>query len=400
IISVKMVCLQKTKPTDKHEHLLDTIIKIETDKIETKEKKYNNLLGRITDMERLRMIGSPKVKSSLRDQIANSFVVKDSNTSASESFKNSTRFNFLSKNASEASSNEFLINKELVKQGSIQPLVGCGIIAPSMDGIKAIPIQFDYIRHDQDISMPSSQPFSLASQEVKGLINTFDGAHMQAAELIPGTPLGNYFNQHQFGQELKILNMDNGQNGSVGIRINLSELPENTPLLISSGVLSGGTFIQAVKGDYLYAYNASTSKNNSSTWTTSIDGARSIIESHQKYGDTPKLEPANHVNNQTLVDFLSATCDFAVMTYCGHENKSDSMISQAAANISTFDYNASAKVDNHVQVGNAMALLIKQDGKIKIETLSDDMRINLSSRNIASANHQVSQYSLPAAVAS
>lgn len=281
---------------------------------------------------------------------------------------------------------QFEQSKKQVLNGEIQTLVGRGVIATSSTQSRPIPIAFDYIGRNDKLVLQKMMPFS--PDIVRQLVKTFDGTQTQAADIVPGMPCGNYFNLHQFGEDLKLIEVSPGQNDASGIRIKLSEMPDNIPLLIHGGTLSASTIIYAQKGDYLYVYHAGP-KASDSNWMTCTDGAQAIMDSHCRltHTDMKNVMPDKKINNQFLVDFLSENYNQVFVNYAGMTSRPDSMLTQAPQNVSAFNYNEVSS--NDPGAGNAMMLLLRQNGSIKMETLSDSLSISLASHDALSISHQI-----------
>ncbi|WP_246169946.1 cytotoxic necrotizing factor Rho-activating domain-containing protein [Yersinia canariae] len=320
--------------------------------------------------------------SNLRKQVQQSHVIVGSHLAATAAFRQDTKFNHV---ISEVTPQQRLIltnDKKAIMSGNIEPLVGKGVIAASKANTN-LPMRINQVHFD-----------SKAQQVVKNTakphpgITYFMGSATQSAELIPGLPLGNYFNQQHFDDNLKVLTVDNGDRGTIGCQFDLSQIEEGSTWLISAGELSGCTMAYAIKNNAFFIYHAGQNGNDTSEWETSSDGVRSIIDAHSALNASQNIQLDSMPNNQMLVNFLANNFDFYSLTYCGHGE-------QVEGNPSVFDYNQNRTInDGEVRVGNAMALITKENGNVKVQILSDDMAVNKSDLTTQSLAHHISEYTL------
>ncbi|MBX9347805.1 hypothetical protein K5M36_11955 [Chromobacterium vaccinii] len=321
-----------------------------------------------------------------RRDVSASFVAADIH--AGDKFKNDPRFNHVVNTCTPAEAERFDSDKRQVLDGCIRPLQGCGIVAPS-SLLDTLPVKFDFIMHDKNVNMTGGSEFPLRNEGRPKGFYVYDGAHAKADEQLPGTPYGNYFNKHAFGSDLKIIGVDNGDKGTLGIRINFDDIPENIPLLINGGALSGCTMVYGVKDGHFYAYHAGKATREDDGWTTCTDGARSIMETHAQFAGGQA--PAGVFGNQALLDFLQGSFDYAVMGYCGHDDRPDSIVKNNGSRVVSFNYNG-RDAGGAVRVGNSAALLMKKDGVLSFETLNDDMSIGLQSGDIQSLDCRTTRW--------
>ncbi|WP_172668225.1 cytotoxic necrotizing factor Rho-activating domain-containing protein [Yersinia enterocolitica] len=268
--------------------------------------------------------------------------------------------------------------------GNIEPLVGKGIIATGKAN-QNLPTKMNLVRFDSQ-----AQQRVQNTDKTPAGITCFSGGDTKSSELIPGLPLGNYFNQQRFDNNLKIITIDNGDRGTIGCQFDLAQIEEGTALLINAGELSGCTMAYAIKDDTFFSYHAGQHGNDASEWETGSDGARSIIDAHNILTSSQNPHSDAMVNNQTLVDFLADNFDFYSLTYCGHGEK-------VVGNTNVFDYNQNKVTDdNKVRLGSAMALITRENGKVKVQTLSDDMTVNKNDLTTQSLAHRMGEYILDA----
>ncbi|ONC26336.1 hypothetical protein AQ914_04435 [Burkholderia pseudomallei] len=204
-------------------------------------------------------------------------------------------------------------------------------------------------------------------------IKLYRGNQAQAAELIPGTPIGNYYNKFQFGDRLRLIEIDNGRQGTVGMQFDTARMEDGDCYLFSAGALSGCTMIYALKGDMLYAYHAGTVKNGDDDWTTAIHGARSIYETHRLVAVDTVPDGSMVSNNSELVAFLQQNFDHAMMVYSG---KGSPLTVGEREHVRCFDYSKMSLRHGIANAGSALALLKKEGGTVKIAFLGDNMEVD------------------------
>lgn len=320
-------------------------------------------------------------RKNLRELIRASSVVNGSSESAKKAFVNTARFNGIKTDVTITQKLQLTIDKARLAEGDIGSFVGKGIIA-GKHFLNELPVKCDYVRVDKSIKETIGDTRAMVSG-----ICAYTGEHIIASELIPGTPLGNYHNQQDYSSSLNVLQLENGDCGTIGFKINIRDLPCNQQLLIHGGELSGCTVVFAQKGDDLFAFHAGQLGNDASAWETGSDGVKSIIQSYDAMTGGANIDDDMIYDNQMLADFLAKNFDFSSLTYCGHnESVSDHK------NVSVFNYNseASSVGDNKVRVGNAMLILTNKDNKPHIECLSDDMTINKNTLTTESIGSSIS----------
>ncbi|CNL83525.1 cytotoxic necrotizing factor Rho-activating domain-containing protein [Yersinia proxima] len=325
---------------------------------------------------------SNKPNSNLRELVQQSKVVVDSHLAATASFRNDAKFNHI---VSEATPEQRLVlanDKNTIMNGNIEPLVGKGIIATGQS-TENLPISINQVRFDSQ-----AREVIQNSGKTSSGITYFTGSDIESSELIPGLPLGNYFNQQRFDNILKVLTISNGDRGTVGCQFDLTQIEEGAPLLMNTSQLSGCTVVYAIKDNTFFSYHTGKNGNDTSGWKTSSDGVSSIIDAHSALTTSQHSHSDSMPDNQTLVDFLANNFDFYALTYCGHGEKVES-------NPNVFDYNQNRTLDDDkVRVGNAMALITRENGHIKVQTLSDDMTVNKSDLTTQSLAHRIGEYTL------
>ncbi|MCS6260593.1 cytotoxic necrotizing factor [Shewanella baltica] len=290
-------------------------------------------------------------------------VERDSTEVAKAQWKNDPRRNHFK---SAELSLQSLLDKEAVLQGQLSPLIGKGII-DCHEKYEYLPFPITHIQNDKNGMYVSSDTL----ESKTGLIY-YTGDNIVPEELIPGSPFGQYFHQAVFDSNLHILAVDNGNKGTVGISFDLNQVKEGQPILIHAGSLSGCSVVFATKSSKLFAFHAGQNNNENNDWITGEKGAESIAQSAGFLAnDTSNTLPCT--NNQELVSYLSSHFEQSAFIYCGH---GDSVVSQS--NVNCFDYDMGPKRDE-ARVGNAMALVSNNKGKISVNVLGDDLSIDSGS---------------------
>ncbi|NHR06299.1 hypothetical protein HA052_13950 [Chromobacterium haemolyticum] len=258
-------------------------------------------------------------------------------------------------------------DKSQVLSGSAAPLIGKGVLSVEGGSQTAAPAGVvDCIRYDSDGERKGKDAISA------DFIKFYHGGQTKAEELIPGTPIGNHYNKFQFGDALRLIEIGNGLQGTVGMKFDTGKMQDGDCCLFSAGALSGCTMVYALKEGMLYAYHAGTVKNGDDQWETATDGARSIVDAHRRLcGDqAPPDHPVG--NNRELAAFLHEHFEHAMMVYSG---KGENLDLGKHSRLGHFDYSKTSPQEL-ASVGNALALLKKTGDRLSIEFLGDSMRIN------------------------
>ena len=301
-------------------------------------------------------------------------VKKGSTEEASAQWKNDPRRNHFK--SADLSLHSLQSDKQTVLKGQLSPLIGKGII-DCYKKYEHLPFPITHIQNDKN-----GQYISSDTLESKAGLIYYTGDHIVPEELIPGSPIGQYFHQATFDNNLHILAVDNGNKGTIGISFDLNQVKEGQPILIHAGSLSGCSVVFATKSSKLFAFHAGQYNNENNDWITGEKGAESIAQSAEFLAsDTSNTLPCT--NNQELVSYLSSHFDQSAFIYCGH---GESVMNQS--NVNCFDYDMGPKRDE-ARVGNAMALVSKNKGKISVNVLGDDLSIDSGSFETRSLQHSM-----------
>ncbi|EJG1803650.1 TPA: cytotoxic necrotizing factor Rho-activating domain-containing protein [Vibrio parahaemolyticus] len=295
----------------------------------------------------------------LRAMVKSSMVVSNSNQTAASRFEKDIRFN--RNNINVKNTDEKSITA--LKNGDLHILKGKGIIGVK-GGDNKLPFKCTII-HDDKNGAYISQGTNLATNGIKSIA----GDSVRAAQLIPGTPLGQFYNSAPLDGSFNVVHLPNGQRGVNGLKVPLSEFSSEKNFLFSNGALSGCMTCTAIDKDNLYIFHVGKDGNDTSPWKTNVDGSR-LIQKNMKMLLSQNYDSLNN-GIQGLIDYCSKNFDKAIIQYCGHGEQYS-----GPKNIHLFDYNTPQK-NNPLRVGNSLTLVShSDDGSLKISTLCDDMIIN------------------------
>lgn len=306
----------------------------------------------------------------LRSKIKSSYVIPESGRNAAYDFSTNEKFNRVNRNLTQSEKETLRKDKEEIMSGIVTPLIGKGIISSTCKN-KESPIKYDHVIIDKEHDSVSRE-----TSVHKHGIYSYNGLSIESAEIIPGTPIGNYHNKQMYPEGLNVIEVNNGNCGVIGIRLHLGQLKSNNPLLIHGGALSGCTIAFAIKDDCFYAFHCGQSGNNKSLWETGREGVDSIINAHHKLIGTHSKEKVKP-SLQVLVEHFQDNFDSAMIIFCGHDDD----VTNQKGNVIAFDYNKPIPSIDHrkARVANAAAVLIKVNGEFKINAVGDDIIIDKES---------------------
>ncbi|ENM5747456.1 cytotoxin, partial [Vibrio mimicus] len=256
-------------------------------------------------------------------------------------------------------------------------LKGKGIIGGSST-TKLLPFKCDILKDDANGTNVCNET-KLASDGVRVIL----GPDIISSQLIPGVPLGQFFNVNALGDKVKTVYLPNGDRGLRGLKNPISELSNQQVLLFTNGALSGCMCVVAKDNKNLYMFHVGKHGNDTSPWSTNTDGARMVLENAEKLVGATSVVSKQVSGIQDLVDFCSENFNQTVVLYCGHGEKYKSR-----KNVELFDYNIPQK-GNPLRVGNSVTLVSNVEGRTKISTLCDDMVIDPNSCNTTSVLNKI-----------
>ncbi|WP_281961612.1 cytotoxic necrotizing factor Rho-activating domain-containing protein [Vibrio parahaemolyticus] len=297
----------------------------------------------------------------LKALVVDSVVVNGSNQVATKAFASDPKFN---RNNIQKSA---VVNSKLMnslEKGDVSVLKGKGIVGGDSK-TKQLPFTCDIIKLDKK-GFKSALGTDLAQYGV----NVITGKDIKSAQLIPGTPLGQFYNTNSFSDNLSVVHVPNGDRGVTALKVSLSDIKKNQKILVSSGALSGCTSVTARDNNSMYVFHVGKSGNDTSPWKTNKDGAAMVQQCAEKLSGVRSQSTGKSSDLQSLVNFCSKAFLQTTIQYCGHGEKV-----KAPKNVSIFDYNSPQK-KTHFRVGNHLTLISNSNGKVNISTLCDDMSIN------------------------
>ncbi|ENM5780077.1 cytotoxin [Vibrio mimicus] len=310
----------------------------------------------------------------LKALVVDSVVVNGSNQLATKAFASDPKFN---KNNTQKSG---VVNAKLMKsleKGDVSVLKGKGVVGGESTTTQ-LPFTCDIVKYDKN-GFKSSSGIDQAQHGVQ----VITGKNITSAQLIPGTPLGQYYNTNSFSDTVSVVYIPNGDRGLAALKVPLSDLEKNNTILISSGALSGCTSITARDKKNLYVFHVGKSGNDTSPWKTNKDGAAMVQQCAEKMSGVRSQSSGKNSDLQSLVDFCSRAFQHTVVQYCGHGEKL-----HTPKNVSLFDYNTPQK-NKPFRVGNHLTLISHSNDKFKISTLCDDMWIDKKKCNTQSIDNKV-----------
>ncbi|ODY17325.1 cytotoxin [Vibrio parahaemolyticus] len=308
----------------------------------------------------------------LRAMVKSSIVVSNSNQTAASRFEKDIRFNRNNVNVKNTDKKSMIA----LKNGDLNILKGKGIIG-AKGGDNKLPFQCTIINDDKN-GVYISHGTNSATNGIRSMV----GDSVRAAQLIPGTPLGQFFNSAPLDGSFNVVHLPNGQRGVNGLVVPLSAFSSEKKFLFSNGALSGCMTCTAIDKQNLYIFHVGKDGNDTSPWKTNVDGSRLI----QKNMKMLLGQNSDSLNNgiQGLIDYCSKNVDQAVIQYCGHGEQYIGL-----KNVHLFDYNTPQK-SNPLRVGNSLTLVSYSDnGSLNVSTLCDDMIINPKTCETNSVNSKL-----------
>lgn len=269
-----------------------------------------------------------------------------------------------------------------LRHGDISPLKERGLAAGSKT--ENIDLVFDYIRKDKDIQIQTSERFAIEeitnnNGKLHGVMNTWKGGAV-TSQATDGTKPGLWGDKFTLNDNINFIHVVNGRSGTVAIKVPLNEIKEGKPAIITAGRLSGCTMIYAVDDSYFYAYHIGQQVGDTG-WLTSRDGVANFYDVHLKLTNkaVDGLETGQIMSNNDLVDICSKY-DKSTITYYGKDISatSNTRITKENTNVGVFDYNEIKTETWDPRLGLSYALLVKDNGNVKIKVYSEDLLFEIS----------------------
>ncbi|EIE7520490.1 cytotoxin [Vibrio parahaemolyticus] len=312
--------------------------------------------------------------SQLKTLVADSSVVTDSNLLATKAFASDPKFN---KNNAQKSD---IVNTKIMKsleKGDISVLKGKGVIGGESKTTQ-LPFICDVVKYDKNGFKSASE-----TDQAQYGVKVITGKNITSAQLIPGTPLGQFYNTNSFSDDLCVVYIPNGDRGLTAFKVPLSDIKQDKSILVSSGALSGCTSVTARDNQYIYVFHVGKNGNDTSPWKTNKDGAAMVQQCAEKLSGVKSQSSGKNSELQSLVNFCSKAFKNTAIQYCGHGEKI-----KTPKNVSLFDYNSPQK-NTPFRVGNHLTLISNSNGRVNISTLCDDMSINKTKCNTQSIESKV-----------
>ncbi|WP_261423025.1 cytotoxic necrotizing factor Rho-activating domain-containing protein [Serratia quinivorans] len=264
-----------------------------------------------------------------------------------------------------------------LRHGDISPLKERGYATGSKT--ENIDLEFDYIRNDKDIQMQISEHFTIEeitgdNGKLHGVMNTWKGAAV-TSRAIDGTMPGFWGDKFTLSDNVNFITVTNGHSGVVAVKIPLNEIQEGKPVIITGGRLSGCSIIYAVDDGYFYTYHFG-QQGGDTGWLTSRDGVASLYDTHLKLTNKALdgLETGRVMSNNDIVDIFSKY-EKSVITYLGRDVSvgGNAKITKEHINVGIFDYNQISVEIRDQRLILSYALLVKDNGNVKIKVYSEDI---------------------------
>ncbi|NBM94666.1 cytotoxic necrotizing factor Rho-activating domain-containing protein, partial [Proteus sp. G2662] len=277
----------------------------------------------------------------------------------------------------------FASNDMKLQKGSITPLRNRGLIAgnnkESVETTLPFVInRFDSVEHNSAVREYSPQLLQEGGDLYQS-VHIFRGSQFTSQKPGVGT-VGTYWGRKTLSDDLTAIYVTNGRSGSVGISIQLDDLKEKKPIVITSGALSGCTILYAVDKEQFYVVHTGQAVGDKN-WKTGIQGV-STTQNSLKVLSGKNLSVSGDHNND-LIGTLSEFENSAI-TYLG---KQGTRIDQVQENVATFDYNHQTKMPSFsVRAGYSYALLAKDSGKVNVKVLSEDVSVDMKTSKITVLN--------------
>ncbi|MFM0738548.1 cytotoxic necrotizing factor Rho-activating domain-containing protein [Paraburkholderia xenovorans] len=177
-----------------------------------------------------------------------------------------------------------------------QPLSLNGLLYRTSSG--AIPVNFEVTT----TSSQNPEEFSLDNPKFLEFIDTWNGRKTTSQK--NNMWLGSWGSEHFLNDDFSIIEIRGEKSAVSAIRIDLREVMEGRPVIISGGELQGSTIVFALSGEgpksYLYAFHAGYDASNPN-WQPSQQGVAGIYQAHLSMGGEP-IEDIQISDTGILVD--------------------------------------------------------------------------------------------------
>lgn len=263
----------------------------------------------------------------------------------------------------------------LLNHGDISPLRA----RPPLGGRRDIDLppglDISFVRYDRPVRMSAPRAldasvFRPVDGPVHGYIQSWTGAEI---EYTYGATAAR--REVMLTDNVRILGIENGDEGVIGVRLRLDTVPVATPLILTGGSLSGCTTMVGVKDGYLVFYHTGKS-TELGDWATAREGVQALYQAHLAMGYAPISIPAP-MRNDDLIS-IAATYDRAVIVYLGKDapGGGSTRITRhdaGAGSVVAFDYNAAAQAAAAPRFGQVYVLISNDGQGARAVLLAEDL---------------------------
>jgi len=264
--------------------------------------------------------------------------------------------------------------------GDVSSLSGKGLIETDLSSNTYISSKFYFSRNDQVRKTEDMRFFDYKAENKElassqGIIKTFRGDNIMSS---PSDDYEEgYFSQwNTLGENINIIKLYGGKNGTSMIRINFDEIKNNQPTVVASGTLSGGVFIASLnyKYGYMDIYNIGGS-GELGDWKTYSDGVKTLDELHQSTSASETFQFNGEYNINAISNMLHHDYDQSVIVYSSWD--AESQITTNHDNVHEFNYKASSGTSSSTQTGNtdigySHVLISKQKDFLKVTMQAEE----------------------------
>ncbi|KDC70176.1 dermonecrotic toxin [Bordetella bronchiseptica] len=263
----------------------------------------------------------------------------------------------------------------LLNHGDISPLRA----RPPLGGRRDIDLppglDISFVRYDRPVRMSAPRAldasvFRPVDGPVHGYIQSWTGAEIEYAY---GAPVA--AREVMLTDNVRIISIENGDEGAIGVRVRLDTVPVATPLILTGGSLSGCTTMVGVKEGCLAFYHTGKS-TELGDWATAREGVQALYQAHLAMGYAPISIPAP-MRNDDLVS-IAATYDRAVIAYLGKDvpGGGSTRITRhdaGAGSVVSFDYNAAVQASAVPRLGQVYVLISNDGQGARAVLLAEDL---------------------------
>ncbi|MEZ0604392.1 cytotoxic necrotizing factor Rho-activating domain-containing protein [Paraburkholderia sp. IW21] len=245
------------------------------------------------------------------------------------------------------------------------PLIQNGLLYKTSSS--RIPVNFDALTP----GLPKAEKFSLENGKFSDFLDTWQGGSTTSLKCDVWS--GTWGREHFLDNDFSVIEIRGEKSETAAIRINLNDLEEDHPLIISGGELGGSTIAFASSEDgFLYVFHAG-HKAGDPNWQPSQQGVAGIYQAYRSMGGKaiPGLkisdagvlvnEGGDSLGHRALREILGGYKQ-SFVAYSGQLSDSSPGSVSAGATAKWVDY---AQLPQGK--GRAYALVQKQNGEVQID---------------------------------